>query len=360
MLVLDKFNAGATHGSVSEARDSLMRALDMDSLWQACAQAVPQALPCHSCSLMFDIDDYEPRQGCHFLVEDAAATPVTSLAVSAPYLVANPRVRWYTFSQIALEDPRAAARLHAQDPTRDWREFIHMAFWRERRLEAVLSIRIRADYRDLSRDELAFLGDLYPVLDAGLRRVRSLQSERIRHKAFEALMHDLPLATAVVDTALSLIYLSPEARRQCAPWAMGEGRSGRLPAPIERAVWKAMQDQSPTAMCDTVEISHPGRDARMRVQIGQPLELAPGRRHFILTFVPVATASSPSSARQMALMRRLSPGERKVATLVLEGMRNEEIAQILCRSRKTVESHISSIYRKLDVESRAQMIRLFA
>lgn len=366
MLVLDNFDNVTARNPVAEARDSLMRAIDMDALWQACTQLVPQVLPCHSCSLMFDIDDYEPQQGCHFLAEDKdTATPVTSLAVSAPYLAANPKVRWYTFSQIASQDARAAARLQAQDPSPDWHEFIHLAFWNERRLEAVLSIRILAEHRALSHEELAFLGDLYPVLDAGLQRVRSLESERIRHRAFEALLYRLPLATAVVDADLSPLYLSPEARRVCTPWAStGDGRR-RLPALVEQGIRKTTEDSAipqelVSLTIDAFELAHPSRNLRMQVKISPPLELAPGRRHYILTFVPVAGATDESSARQLALMQRLSPSERKVATLVLDGLRNDEIAQALYRSHKTIESHISSIYRKLDVANRAQMVRRLA
>lgn len=367
MLMLDNFDAHVMRDPVATARASLMKALDMSALWQACADLVTRRLPCHSCSLMFDIDDYEPQQGRHFLAgSDNGEVPVTSLAVSAPYLAANPRVRWYTFSQIASQDAAAMARLREQNPGPGWREFIHLAFWNDRRLEAVLSIRIRSEHAQLSEPELAFLADLYSTLDAGLQRVRMLESERIRHKASEALLYRLPLATAVIDECLTPLYLSAEAKKICARWTdTGNGR--RLPDLIERGLRQSMSRCGPDdgAAGDTrsLVLSHPDRDLRMRIEISAPLELGARRAHYILTFAPDSGGEADPAgtpARLLPLLQRLSPSERRVAALVARGLRNDDIAAQLYRSRKTVESQISSIYRKLDVSNRAQLVRILA
>lgn len=346
-----------------------MRALDMADLWRACADLVTSLLPCHSCSLMFDIDGYAPQQGHHFVAQgrDSEGLPVTSLDVAAPFLDANPRVRWYTYSQIASQDALARSRLDAQNPAPGWREFIHLAFWNGRRLEAVLSIRIRSDHSELSQHELAFLGDLYPTLEAGLHRVRSLESERVRHKAFETLLYRLPLATAVVDERLTPLYVSAEARRMLSAWEGSDGRGSRLPAAFERTIRQALPPPGSAAV-DTADVGLvrvPRPDhatSALRVEVSAPLPLASGRRHYILTLMEDNNGTrSPSEALQvLPLLSRLSPSERNVAALVATGLRNEDIAQQLCRSRKTIESQISSIYRKLDIGNRAQLVRLLA
>ena len=53
----------------------------------------------------------------------------------------------------------------------------------------------------------------------------------------------------------------------------------------------------------------------------------------------------------------LTPREADVATLVVEGLTDREIAQRLILSRHTVSQHARSIYRKLDVGSRVALTR---
>jgi len=58
---------------------------------------------------------------------------------------------------------------------------------------------------------------------------------------------------------------------------------------------------------------------------------------------------------EQALMRaRLTPKEGEVARLVLKGLSNEEIASALSNSDKTVRQHLSSVYLKCGVRSRAE------
>ena len=53
----------------------------------------------------------------------------------------------------------------------------------------------------------------------------------------------------------------------------------------------------------------------------------------------------------------LSASERAVVGLVAEGLTNTEIAERLSVSRRTVESHVSSAYRKLEVSNRVELAR---
>jgi DNA-binding CsgD family transcriptional regulator len=51
----------------------------------------------------------------------------------------------------------------------------------------------------------------------------------------------------------------------------------------------------------------------------------------------------------------LTPSEVRVARLAAGGMGNREIAQELFVSVKTVETHLGSAYRKLDISSRSEL-----
>ena len=56
-------------------------------------------------------------------------------------------------------------------------------------------------------------------------------------------------------------------------------------------------------------------------------------------------------------MSALTASERRVAELAAEGRSNPEIAQTLYVTRKTVETHLGHVYRKLGVSGRVQLAR---
>jgi two-component system, LuxR family, response regulator FixJ len=64
----------------------------------------------------------------------------------------------------------------------------------------------------------------------------------------------------------------------------------------------------------------------------------------------------PAGKNQRAY--RLTPREREVMGLLLEGKTNKEIAQSLTISIRTVDTHRSEIMRKLEVKSFTELLRL--
>jgi DNA-binding CsgD family transcriptional regulator len=51
----------------------------------------------------------------------------------------------------------------------------------------------------------------------------------------------------------------------------------------------------------------------------------------------------------------LTPSERRIARMAAEGMSNSQIAQVLFVVPRTVEMHLTSVYRKLAIDSRTQL-----
>jgi len=69
------------------------------------------------------------------------------------------------------------------------------------------------------------------------------------------------------------------------------------------------------------------------------------------------TELSRVGARRAVPAGELTPAERRVAGLAAEGLGNKEIAGALFVSVKTVDVHLSHVYAKLGLRSRAQLAR---
>ncbi len=77
--------------------------------------------------------------------------------------------------------------------------------------------------------------------------------------------------------------------------------------------------------------------------------------------VELAACSPPGSQPSVPethLTAHLTPQEHMVARLVSQGMSNQEVAQRLVLSRKTIGYHLGNVYSKLDVHSRTQLAKL--
>lgn len=60
--------------------------------------------------------------------------------------------------------------------------------------------------------------------------------------------------------------------------------------------------------------------------------------------------------RDVLIQRGLSNREAEVAELVSKGLSNKEVANQLFVTEKTVKFHLTNIYKKMNVKSRAQLI----
>ena len=72
-----------------------------------------------------------------------------------------------------------------------------------------------------------------------------------------------------------------------------------------------------------------------------------------------ASGAKPRRA-QLTGLEALTASERRVAELAGQGMTNREIAQALFVTARTVEGHLTQVFRKLDVPSRESLIDALA
>lgn len=350
----------ARHSPLVDGLGALQRAIDVEGLWQSSLRLVQSTLHHHSCSLMLGIDDYEPLAARHH-VEQARRpgyVPATSLTVSRPFLATHPRVQLYTFSQIASEDPHAHERRLAQEAgVEEWCDFVHLAFWNDATPQAVFSVRRNSQQPGFSADEMGFLEQIYPAIDAGLHRLRALEEERCKSFAYEQALHRSGSPVILADARGKVLFGTPDGHRLSARWAQAHGDTlgaNELSADLLRTI-------NARRHVDRAEPAHSLRhpvDDGLSVSIdsswfGSGLKVEPC---YLLQF---SDGDERPRARERAgeILSRLTPSERKVALLVAEGLRNEQIAQQLSRSRRTVESQLNAIFGKLGLVCRAQLVK---
>ena len=106
-----------------------------------------------------------------------------------------------------------------------------------------------------------------------------------------------------------------------------------------------------------MHVKHPklaGFTASIRVHVEPHARTAfPG---FIVYLENQTATLSPEKLPANSLLAGLTPAEREIACGVCEGLGNDEIAARLRKSVKTVKGQLTSIYRKLGVTGRGQLL----
>ena len=99
-----------------------------------------------------------------------------------------------------------------------------------------------------------------------------------------------------------------------------------------------------------------GEPSRARPLLGEALELAQGLgARWLAGIVAAEFAVARGRRRRPTDPERLTPQEQRVAQLAAEGGTNQKIARELSVTVKTVETHLTRVYAKLDIRSRHQL-----
>ena len=157
-----------------------------------------------------------------------------------------------------------------------------------------------------------------------------------------------PEALLFFDCRGALLYQSAQGELQFKRWnrTLPHGQEAwTLPAALTPAL---------NGEIDLLSLQHP-RIPGLAATLG----VTPGG--FVLRILndPLQGGADELSAQALAALQKLSRSEQRVARLVVKGLRNDQIAQRICRSTRTVECQLNSTFRKLGVRNRVQLSMLF-
>lgn len=118
-----------------------------------------------------------------------------------------------------------------------------------------------------------------------------------------------------------------------------------------------------THLCYGERLRRSGKRVKAREQLRQALELfdrLKARPWYDRTQRELQASGERLRRRDPWKTEELTPQELQIALQVVDGKTNKEVGAALFLSPKTVEYHLTRVYRKLDLHSRAELILLFA
>jgi DNA-binding CsgD family transcriptional regulator len=247
---------------------------------------------------------------------------------------------------------------------------ICLLFWRRGRLISAIVIMRTSAQGDLSPLQMKLLRQLYQQFSITLGRLLALERERAVRVDLEEFVRRLPLPTILLRWNLKLLFQNPAAREFCATWEKGftESRltNAKSPVPAEilnecrRLKQKWMRSQQRAGRWKNFEpkqVRHAtSQNLRATIYLKQ-LNDAVARPHFLVECTDSRRVDLPSVTR-LPQLARLTAREQEVTCLVCNGQSNQEIADTACLSVPTVKKHLHTVFRKLEVSSRSQLMRL--
>jgi DNA-binding CsgD family transcriptional regulator len=371
-------------GTIEARLLGLHAANDLPQFWTALQALLGEATPHDALVAYLNFLDFETSwQATKILATPNAQRPVSwfqdrrAVDMTPQFVLAQKRkLKVYRLSDV-VPDRREL------EQTAFFREFLapggwhHLAvalYWSGSRVRSEIAIRRTAQQGNFTDDEMALLGALYPHIDTVLTRLLALEEERARRRSLESFNHHLPFALLFLDWEMAPLHVNQAGLEQAALWNFGPAKARAYHArtvftpPIEilqacaelKAEWLRQRGHGRHQPLGARAVNHPtipGLSASIRLLAEEPVRAAyPG---FIVYLENGAARTRPDALPGHSLLARLTTAEREIARGVCEGLGNVEIAERLRKSVKTVKGQLTSIYRKLGVAGRGQLIVRF-
>ena len=248
-------------------------------------------------------------------------------------------------------------------------------FWSSPKLMCVITIMRSANQRDFSEMEMKLLLHLHPQFQTALRRLGSLEREHSARLAFEGFLGRLPLPTILLRWNLELAYQNQAAREFSALWESGPdlARAQKATAPIPIPIlsgcrvlkqqWeKSSRLNRPHPEVEQTVIHHPKwGHLRATLSLKELGSAGVVRPHFLIECEDLrhhGEAEHEGHTARLPHLVRLTRRQQEVTRLVCEGRSNQEIADDAALSLAMVKKHLHAIFRKLEVNSRSQLMAL--
>jgi DNA-binding CsgD family transcriptional regulator len=362
---------------------ALHAAIDRESLWRSLRDLLRAEFSCRRVTLFLGhlgmgearhvYTDPPLEHAAEWFEERGRLNPFS------PWIEAHAGAPYYRFEDIVGPPAEFRQSEFYQRFARveGWDKGCSVMFWEGEAMRAMFSL-YRGQRQPLFSDgEIARLQVLARHVEVALIRVQTIDREENFRRVLQDFTRTLPMPLLLLDWTPQLVFANLAAFEQAALWNLGAERARqfnprecyRLPGPILATVEdlkRTIAALSPKSLARSlpgpVVVSHP-HEVRWRARVSPALHGYSGisRPGFFVLFEdrePLALEAEAGVRRtqQQRAFQLLTPAERKVVALVCEGKRNAEIARELNKSVLTVKTQLNTVFQKLGLENRGQLI----
>ena len=377
---------GLLHGSagIDSRLLRLHAANDIPQFWTALQALLGATIPYDALIVYLNFLDFETSwQATEILATPNAQRPTKwfqnrrQVDMTPRFVLAQPtKIKIYRLSDVVPDQSelrRSAFFKEFLEPF-GWHHLAVALYWRGDRVGSQIAIRRTAKQGDFTAKEVALLEAVYPHIETVLHRLLASEEERARRRWLEAFNHHLPFALLFLNWEMKSLYVNQAGLEQCALWNFGPAKARAYqpravfapPAEIVQACaalkaeWLEHQSMGKRHPGGATKVSQPtqvGFTATIRLHVEEHVRTAyPG---FIVYLENHAAMPALDQLPAHSLLGQLTVAEREIARQVSAGLDNEEIARRLRKSVKTVKGQLTSIFKKLGVNGRNQlMVRL--
>lgn len=366
---------GEKHGSIlfdpaiEKYLLDLHAAMDLDSFWTSTRQLLSATIPNRVLGLSLRHDPILP------LVEKWTTSMPGEFFGASPlkqFLAAQSRKKLLRIGDLFRNRRafRGSAIYRRYLAPRNCAHATCMLFWKSHRLICAIVIMRTPAGGELSEIETNLLRQLHPRFTIALQRLKTLERERAVRFDLEEFVRRVPLPTILLRWSLELLFQNRAARDFCAVWENGYERARLIKStasiPTEildgcrrlKRRWRRAKrtDLSPGNFM-AEQLRHPNAEhLGVTIRLKQ-LDDAVAQPHFLIECAD-SRRLEESSVMRLPHLARLTVREQEVTRLVCNGQSNQEIADTACLSVPTVKKHLHAVFRKLEVSSRSQLMRL--
>jgi len=372
------------HASLHKPLLALHAAMELESLWKAVDGVLRAGLEVHRVTLFLG---HLGLGEARFVRTDPPIKHVNEWYSArgkenpfSGYIDSHPGLKYYVFSDVLPPQAEFAQTEFYQQFARPegWDKGVSVLFWEKQSIRAMFSLYRSPQQPDFDPAELALLHYLYPFIETAISRVQKLHTERLARRNLEEFAWNIPVGLVLLDWTLKVEFANPEARRLCADWNYGPEAAKvfnardvfALPAPIlnqcdhlRSNILARDAKRLVSLPVDFAHVDHPSRagsHAQISVLSSSGSALATPRFLIVLDERPAARLDQAAPSLRVAQLPMLTPSERTIVEHVCSGLTNAEIARQLNKSILTVKTQLNSVFRKLDVKSRAKLMAMIA